>query len=423
VLNTLCAVHPTHAAIACVQQLAAAALRLEAGEELGPVADPGRRGPFVGVSGDDLVAAAVRHRVTDLLHGQAPGLGLEGTFGEATVARLAGAHADVVRRVAVQLLEARRVLEVLDGRGVPALVLKGPALAVQTAGTSTARGFGDIDIFVAPSSVELAFRVLAEHGWAPRTFGSASPGTWAWRHLVRTFNEIAFDGRASSVDLHWRLDPSPGALPDFDEAWARRDLVPVDGVVTLPTLSPADAFEHSCWHAAKDEWRWLRSLVDVHRLARQPAVWEARTGPARGPVRNTLAVTDHFLGLPSAVPQHLRPAGSRNRAVRRAESRQRQEPSARHPFPAAQSARDLRHRLQAARGPRAVALAVTAVAIPAPSVAGIEDRSGWTAVPRLVLKRLLWLGSRALRWTVPDRAPGGAAETTATRDRLSRTGS
>ena len=149
--------------------------------------------------------------------------------------------------------------------------------------------------------------VLAEHGWEPRTFGSASPGTWAWRHLVRTFNEIAFDGRASSVDLHWRLDPSPGALPDFAEAWARRDVVPVDDVVAVPTLSPADAFEHSCWHAAKDEWRWLRSLVDVHRLARLPAVWEAVDRPLSAPVRNTLAVTGHLLGLPAAVPPQLRP--------------------------------------------------------------------------------------------------------------------
>jgi hypothetical protein len=417
-------VQPTPAAITCVQQLTAAAMRLEAGEEPGA----GRDG-LAAIGREDLVAAAVRHRVTDLLHAHAEGLALEASFGEATVTWLAEAHAEVVRRVAVQLLEARRVLEALGDRGVPALLLKGPALAVQTAGSSSARGYGDVDLFVSPESAELAFEVLSQHGWEPRTFGSASPGTWAWRHLVRTFNEIAFDGRASSVDLHWRLDPSPGALPDFAEAWARRDLVALDDVLTVPTLSPADAFEHSCWHAAKDEWRWLRSLVDVHRLARQPVVWAAADRKLSAPVRNTLAVTEHFLGLPAAVPPSLRPPRHPSRSVHRAETRQWREPSARHPFPAAQSARDLRHRLQAARGPGAVALALSAVAIPAPSIAGIEDRSGWTAVPRLVLKRLLWLGSRALRWTVPDRdrpprngTRTPSSRTKATRERLSRTG-
>jgi hypothetical protein len=411
-------VQPTPAAITCVQQLAAEAMRIEAGEDPGQVVPGEGSRRFGGLRSEDLVAAAVRHRVTDLLHAHAEDLGLGTAFGEATVAWLAGAHAEVARRVAVQLLEARRAIEALGEHGVRALLLKGPALSVQTTGSSTARGFGDIDLFVAPGSAERAFGVLREQGWEPRTFGSAEPGTWAWRHLVRTFNEIAFDGRASSVDLHWRLDPSPGALPDFAEAWERRDLVAVDGV-TVPTLSPADAFEHSCWHAAKDEWRWLRSLVDVHRLAGQPVVWEAwdRTS---APVRNTLAVTEHFLGLPATVPQHLRPSGHGSRAVHRAEARQRHEPSARHPFPAAQSARDLRHRLQAARGPGGVALALSAVAIPAPSVAGIADRSGWTAVPRLVLKRLLWLGSRALRWFVPDR-PHGSSRVRATRERLSRT--
>jgi hypothetical protein len=420
-------VHPTPDAIACVQQLTAAALRFEAGAEPGAHAGRGGGRQLAAVRGEDLLTAAVRHRVTDLLHAHAEELALAPRFGDEVVAWLSEAHAEVVRRVAVQVLEARRVLEALDDHGVPALLLKGPALAVQSAGSSAARGFGDIDLFVPPESAEPAFGVLKEHGWEPRTFGSARPGTWAWRHLVRTFNEIAFDGRATSVDLHWRLDPTPGALPDFAEAWARRDLVPVEGVVTVPTLSPADAFEHSCWHAAKDEWRWLRSLVDVHRLARRPDVWQTWDRPASAPVRNTLAVTEHLLGLPETVPPELRPSGSRRRMVHRAESRQLREPSARHPFPAAQSARDLRHRLQAARGPGAVALALSAVAIPAPSVAGIEDRSGWTAVPRLVLKRLVWLGSQALRWAVPDRdrpraGQARSSRTKATRERLSRTG-
>jgi hypothetical protein len=331
---------------------------------------------FAGVPAADVARAALRHRVTGVLHAHAGDLGLG------------------------------RALAAFEERGIPVLALKGPALAVQTAGSVLARGYGDLDLFVAPTSVEAARAVLLEQAWHPRTFGSAPPGTWAWRHLLRTFNEIAFDGRASSVDLHWRLDPTPGALPHFADAWARRHLVPVDGLPTpVPTLGPRDAFVHSCWHAAKDEWKWLRSLVDVHRLARRPEVWaewpEARPDLDTRPVRSTLAVTDHLLGLPDAVPDALRGQQRSSALVHRAEAWQVRDPKSGHPLPAAQSVRDLRHRLTVVRRPRAIVLAVTAVAIPAPSVAGIEDRSAWTAVPKLVLKRMGWLLYQSARWAWP----------------------
>ncbi len=332
---------PTNPSLVCVQRLTAAALRLEEDVDPGPL--PGSEGArsFDGVQAADLVRAALRHRVTDVLHAQTEALGMAGHFGDGLVQWLAQDHAATARGVAVQLLELSRVLGAFEEAGIEVLSLKGPALAMQSAGSSAARGYGDLDLFVAPASVEAARAVLLDQGWAPRTFGSAPPGTWAWRHLLRTFNEIAFDGRASSVDLHWRLDPTPGALPDFADAWSRRDLVEVGGLlgdpITVPTLSPRDAFVHSCWHAAKDEWKWLRSLVDVHRLARQPAVWadwpDTRGGFATRPVRNTLAVTDHLLGLPAAVPDDLRGPGRTGRVIRRAESRQLHEPRAAHPLP------------------------------------------------------------------------------------------
>jgi hypothetical protein len=394
-----------------VQRLTAAALLVETGGDPGAVLERAGR---AGVLPVDVLDTARRHRVTELLHAHADDLDLAGLFGRELVDRLAADHATTVRGVAIQVLELGRVLRAFDEAGIAVLALKGPALAVQTAGTGTARGYGDLDLFVDPATVESAQEVLIAHGWEPRTFGSAPPGTWAWRHLLRTFNEIAFDGRASSVDLHWRLDPTPAALPYFPHAWARRELVSLDGLPAgVPTLARQDAFVHSCWHAAKDEWRWLRSLVDVHRLARQPEVWarwtDRRAELGTRPVRNTLALTEGVLGLPAAVPVELRRRRAARPVVRRARARQLHEPTSRHPLPAAQSLRDLRHRLTAARRPRAVALAVAAVAAPAPSLAGIEDRSAWTAVPKLALKRIGWLLAQSVRWVLRPARPSTGA--------------
>src|SRR5690348_5338040 len=133
-----------------------------------------------------------------------------------------------------------------------------------------------------------------------------SPGTWAWGHVMRSFNAFTFDGPGSTVDLHWRLDPTLDALPSFEAVWNRRE--PVDlGPVQVETLGHADLLGHTSLHAAKDYWRWLRSLVDVHRIAADPRTWERSF--AQDPLRRleieTLAVTRFVVGLPDAVPDQV----------------------------------------------------------------------------------------------------------------------
>ena len=171
--------HPSPVAIARAQALAGAALALEGGAALSPP-------PGADVEVADLFAAVMRHRVAELLYAQRDGLGLPAEFGTGLVDALAAVHSDARRRVAIQLLEIGRLLELFAGAEVPVLVLKGPALALQSAGDVVARGYGDIDLFIAPESVETAHVVLAEHGWEPRRWGSAIPGSWAWRHLIAT---------------------------------------------------------------------------------------------------------------------------------------------------------------------------------------------------------------------------------------------
>src|SRR3954471_5904401 len=126
----------------------------------------------------ELVEAAVRHRVTGVLHAQSEALDLGGRFGSDVVTWLRQAHEADARGVAVQALELHRILGAFAEQGLRALVIKGPALAVQSAGDAEARGVGDLDLFVAPASVELAREVLVAQGWQPRTFGSATPGSW-----------------------------------------------------------------------------------------------------------------------------------------------------------------------------------------------------------------------------------------------------
>jgi hypothetical protein len=386
-------VHPSPRAVEGVRALVRAALALEEGRTPSAAV-------AAGLEPGDLLAAASRHRVLELLHRHVADLGLEERCGPDLVAVLASVHAETRRRVAVQVLELARLLELFTAADLPVLAVKGPALAVQSAGDVAARGFGDLDLFVAPESVQPALELLGRHGWVPRRWGSAEPGTWAWRHLLGTFNEIAFDGPVSTVDLHWRLDPGAEVLPDFAGAWRHRVLVDV-GPVQVPTLDPRAAFRHTCQHAARDDWRWLRSLVDVHRLARVPEVRELIADGLHDEgrhLRATVAVTRELVGLPRGAEPSASLRRTPRRGVVRAVRSQERPIVPERPVPMAQAVRDLRYRVVASRSPRALLGAVSSAAVPAPSVEGLTDRSGWTAVPKLVLRRTTWLLRQCGRW-------------------------
>ena len=84
-----------------------------------------------------------------------------------------------------------------------------------------------------------AHGLLQGSGWRVRPSCDVEPGTWAWEHVMRSFNALTYDSQASAVDLHWRLDPTLDALPTFAEAWQHRAR-PI-GSVTLAAATAAAA--------------------------------------------------------------------------------------------------------------------------------------------------------------------------------------
>jgi hypothetical protein len=234
-----------------------------------------------------------------------------------------------------------------------------------------------------------------------------SPGTWAWGHVMRSFNAFTFDGPGSTVDLHWRLDPTLDALPDFEQVWNRRE--PVDlGAVQVETLGHADLLGHTSLHAAKDYWRWLRSLVDVHRIAADPRTWERSF--AQDPLRRleieTLAVTRFVVGLPDAVPETVLAGVERVPAavLTRALAAQERPVYDDFPFPGRESLRQLRYMLAASSTGRDHRHAAVSTVLPVKTVVGIEAKTAWTGVPLTLWHRVRRLRRRSVGWA--RREPG-----------------
>nr|WP_246304971.1 nucleotidyltransferase family protein [Nocardioides thalensis] len=354
------------AAVSQVRRAVRTALRAETGEP-----------PLWRWSGQvpaqDFVAAVLRHRVAGLVAG-AEALEVPPEVHEqlASAARLdrmdAMAHLRAVAEVA----------GVLDG--IDHLVVKGAPLAVQTTGDPTARGAADVDVLVDTADLPVALGRLAARDLGVRREHAVDRDSWMWRYQRWAAHEVTLDGPLGSVDLHWRLDPTHDGLPGFAELWSRRTKVDV-GPVTVATLGVADAFAHALRHAAQDDWGSLRSLVDVHRLARDPAAWRGPKGLARLD-RTSLTVVDATVGLPDGTPAFRRTSSGLARAV----SAQRR-PVRFTRFPGDAAMRAAGYTLAASRSPRDVALTVARIALPPLRVTHLTDRGPVSAIARALLAR------------------------------------
>lgn len=355
-----------------VRTLVRAALAAEEGLPAAPVA-------FGATAPDHVVPVIQRHRLEPILHAHAAALGLP----EQVVGFLDAWRAVARQRTLLQTLETVRAHDLLVTHGVAALVFKGQALAVQTTGLADARGPGDIDVLVAPETLGEAHRVLIEAGWALREGGRVEPDTWAWRHVRRWGNALTYVGRGADVDLHWRLEATPSAHPPFSVLSARAEQVPI-GSSSVATLGRYDAIRHLAAH--REGWLWLRTLVDLRRLARDPDVFD---GPLRATEAMSLALARRAIGLPEAVPGRVH---DQLDAVP-TEFLDRAGGYHSRPIPPSfggglGSALGSRNRIAASRTVADFQQAAMAVVLPAHAALPVRDRTAWTGVPRALGLRL-----------------------------------
>ena len=349
----------------------------------------------------DFLAVVRRHRVVEVVADNlGRGVSLPPDVAHVLV-RERRANAVQIMRLVHDLGRASALLR---DNGIHHLVFKGPVLATITTGDFTARGPSDLDIWVPSRLLPDAHAVLMDAGWSPCSSYPLPGPSWAWRHMVRTTYQVTMTAQHHDIDLHWRLHPAQSAPPHFDEAWARRQTV-LFGGITIDTLGVADQLRHACSHAARDEYRWLRSLVDLHRLVRDPALWEVH-GTALSPIEGeALEVVRATVSLPGPAPSLPLPAAqAAERAVERAfRAQARAEPSARGGRPGAGLSRAVRRYLRESASPRDALSVVYGLALPAGGLGDLSQRRATTAVPRAVARRAAYVAHRILGWRSSGR--------------------
>lgn len=186
------------------------------------------------------------------------------------------------------------VVELMDHlqcRGVPALLLKGPALSARLYRVDEHRACTDIDVLVARDSLGVAAAALAELGYENLSkregiddvAGVLSAQTW-------------FRPYGVPVDLHWRL---PGCREAWETLYAGRDTIELEGR-TVATLGLTAMALHVATHAAQHGPGDLKAMSDLTRALRRwtPGEWSVAATLAAA-----MQATDAFAAGLRLVPE------------------------------------------------------------------------------------------------------------------------
>ena len=171
---------------------------------------------------------------------------------------------------------AVEVLDAFEAAGVESLLLKGPALAQMLYHPGEHRGYGDIDLLVAPTDLDAGRRALAELGYANSERGGLDDVAGIM-HSELWSQALESKMVQLMVDLHWRL---AGCEAPADVIWKvlgrRRAGIELGGR-SVPILAHDGLALHLATHAAQHGPDDIKAIADLVRgLERwDPEIWRS----------------------------------------------------------------------------------------------------------------------------------------------------
>jgi len=174
--------------------------------------------------------------------------------------------------------ELFRILDQFASEKIPALVVKGPVLAMQAYGDPAMRSYGDLDLLVRQRDIRRATEVMTAAGYqAAVSLAAIDSGKIPGQYLFSKQEAKLL------VELHndLTLRYFPRRLP-LEKFFARQIRVRLDAH-DAPALCVEDELVLICIHGAKHFWERLIWIADVAALVtRQSNIdWRGVTGSAK----------------------------------------------------------------------------------------------------------------------------------------------
>jgi hypothetical protein len=229
----------------------------------------------------DLIFERVRvHQVYPLLFQNLDRLGFPGMSGHVRADLEALCKVNAFHN-ALLVEELARVLTLLTKAGIPAIPLKGVALAESLYGDASLRLCTDIDVLVPHQMVAQAFHLLLASGYRAEFTERFFVDRLRHRNTEASLKREE-RGFCYILDLHWGVlygIPLDGGVSE--DVWGETRPKAFFGVPAY-TLSPEWNLLFLAAHAAHHQWQGLKWLVDIHEMCIQAGIdWEKLGAKAR----------------------------------------------------------------------------------------------------------------------------------------------
>lgn len=158
--------------------------------------------------------------------------------------------------------ETARLQKAFDGNGIAMFLLKGPALGVRAYGSLTIKHSRDLDLLIAPSSIDAGWALLENLGYQLYS-PAASISAIQRQRFCRFAREVAFRHRVTGlcVELGWSMSDNPWLMRDVDISQLPHDVITIAGY-PIRTLKDDLLVSYLAVHGASHGWGRLKWLAD-----------------------------------------------------------------------------------------------------------------------------------------------------------------
>jgi len=193
-----------------------------------------------------------------------------------------GEFSQLCRVIAVQSTTAAhrsvRVMSTLNAAGIEAVAFKGIGVMASLYTKPSDRMVGDVDILIAPESLEAAIAALTSTGFAPVLPGDLNDYLDYLHHRTRADNLflILKDASGFEIDLHWGLKATAGVEFSVADILSRAVTATLLNQ-SIQVTNPIDAMLLSVHHSVRDDLApasAIKDLCDLHTWWMNRDRWE-----------------------------------------------------------------------------------------------------------------------------------------------------
>ena len=151
------------------------------------------------------VDMAIQHKTATTAYAGLKKLGLSLEPEQAARLKRRAAEMRMLRGLIVE--EACKITEALSAHGIPALVIKGPALSLELYGNPYEREYNDLDILVNTKDVEPLFPLMTEAGYHVRDYYPTKNPDGSENRFLRRNHHLVFmyENDRFKVEIHDRI--------------------------------------------------------------------------------------------------------------------------------------------------------------------------------------------------------------------------